>query len=67
MTKSKALIGRKAICDFLKISPNTFYKLVQEGLPAVRRAGGTWTAHADDIEAFFLQGVGEKGAVEKDA
>jgi len=52
MTNSKALIGRRAISDFLRISHNTFYKLVDEGLPVVKR-GGSWTAHTDDLEAWF--------------
>jgi len=66
MTRSKALIGRKAICDFLGISHNTFYKLVDEGMPVMRRAGRTWTGHADDIEEFFRRGGQEEGDGEKD-
>jgi len=48
----KILWGRDAICDALQVSKEGFYKLLQEGLPARKRAG-RWAAHVDDLEAFF--------------
>jgi len=50
----KILIGRKVICDFLKVGKNVFYKLEEEGMPVVKR-GGQWVAHKDRLNEYFYQ------------
>ena len=45
------LIGRKAICNYLKISKGTFYEFVDAGLP-VKKIGKKrirWIAHCDQL------------------
>lgn len=50
--ESKALLSRKQILDFLRISKRKFYKLVSLGLP-VRQEGGCWVGHKDELEEWF--------------
>lgn len=52
MAQSKVLVGRKAICNYLDISKNTFYTLIKAGLPAAKQAG-TWVSHVDVLEEYF--------------
>ena len=54
MPQSRVLIGRKAICNYLNISKNTFYDLVAAGLPAAKKAG-TWISHMDALEEYFRE------------
>lgn len=44
----ECLMGRDAICRWLGISKNTFYRLLKQGLPASLR-GGTWIANTSEI------------------
>jgi hypothetical protein len=52
MVESKALINRKEICTYLRIGKNVFYSLVKEGL-LVKRVGGRWVGHKDELDDFF--------------
>jgi len=48
------LIGRKAICNFLKISKNGFYEFVEAGMP-VKKIGKKrkrWVGHCEEIESW---------------
>jgi hypothetical protein len=58
----KLLIGAKVISAYLKISKNTFYEFVREGveLPDGKRIRlpatvikKVWYAHADNLDEFF--------------
>jgi hypothetical protein len=51
----KVLSTRERVCQYLGISKEVFYALVDEGLPVVKRAG-QWFAHVDDIEGYFRFG-----------
>jgi len=62
MAQSKVLIGRKAICNYLDISKNTFYALIEAGLPAAKRAG-TWVSHADVLEEYFRKTALKREAI----
>ena len=50
----KILIGRKAICVYLQISKNLFYKLVRAGMPA-NNATGCWVSYTDHLDQFFRE------------
>ena len=50
--ESKVLIGRKSICDYLKIGNRLFYELVAEGAPISKGAGG-WRSHGELLEEYF--------------
>ena len=52
MEEAKSLFGREAICRRLGIGKVTFYELVRLGLP-VRKIGGIWVAHAENVEDFI--------------
>jgi|26BtaG_2_1085354.scaffolds.fasta_scaffold47045_2 excisionase family DNA binding protein len=51
-SETKALVGRRAICQYLDISHSTFYRLKEEGMP-VKKVGKTWCSHKDDLDRFF--------------
>lgn len=61
MAESKALIGRKAICDYLGIGKQKFYSLVKDDMP-VRMVGGYWTGHKDELNGFFRVQASGKGS-----
>lgn len=50
---SKALTCRQDICDFLGIGKDKFYSFLKDGLP-VKKAGGSWIGHKDELNAWFL-------------
>ena len=52
--KSKALIGMKAICNYLTIGKNLFYEFVARGAP-ISKTGTAWTAHKDELDAWFVK------------
>jgi hypothetical protein len=49
---SKILKGVDSIITYIGCGRQFFYDLVELGLPAAV-IGGTWYAHADNIEEFF--------------
>lgn len=49
----RLLIGKKDICDYLKIGEPMFYELIRKiGMPA-RVINNRWYAHSDNIDDFF--------------
>ena len=52
MGETKALIGRKAICGYLKCGHGAFYKLVEAGAP-IHKRNGLWTAHCLELDGWF--------------
>lgn len=51
--ESKALIGRKMICDHLQIGKRKFYKLIDMGAPIVAMEQVGWVSHKDTLDEFF--------------
>ena len=57
MGDSKTLIGRQDICDYLRISGTTYYKLIrEEGLPVYRR-GRQAIANTDLLDKWSQEKV----------
>ena len=52
MDKTKALLSRAHICQYLEIGKNRFYALVKDGLP-VRKRGGGWTGYPEELDEYF--------------
>lgn len=48
----KILIGKDAICKYLEVSKNIFYKLLAEGMPVSKGVGG-WRSHTDILDEYF--------------
>jgi excisionase family DNA binding protein len=64
------LTSKRQICTFLGISKSTFYRWVNEGLPA-RKIGGQWVGTKQALEAFLTapgtaQGPQEAGPAGQD-
>lgn len=53
---TKILIGKKAICEYLKIGKSTLDKLITEGLPIDRGAGGLRT-HIELLDDYFKKRI----------
>ena len=53
MIKSKVLIGRNNIENYLDIKKQAFYNFVKFGMPA-QKINGSWVAHKDIIDNYFL-------------
>ena len=48
------LVGRKAICNFLKIGKHEFYEFVEAGMP-IKKIGKKrkrWIAHCEQIDEW---------------
>lgn len=54
--ESKLLIGRKAICNYLRIGNRLFYELVAEGAPISKGVGG-WRSHGELLEEYFKREI----------
>jgi len=52
MTNSNVLIGKEKICAYLDIGKKTFRKLINEGMPA-RKKAGRWVAHKQILDEYF--------------
>jgi hypothetical protein len=50
--QTKALFGKKAICQYLDISEYTFGKFIRRGMPA-RFEESRWFAHKDNLDSYF--------------
>lgn len=53
MERTKALIGRKVICNYLNVGKKLFYDFIAQGAPIAKR-GKIWIAHREQLDDWFI-------------
>lgn len=59
-TEPDAIMTVREVCDYLKLSESTIYRLVQEGKLPGRKVGGAWRFSGKGLEEW----LGERPSVE---
>lgn len=52
--RHRPLLSKDAVCKYLEIDKNKFYRLIEQGMPAVKTATG-WVSHTRALDEYFYQ------------